>query len=108
MRRRRVTGRFFIFLAVLLVAAFLLIIRPLFFAGPKVTQIMMANASQVQKVDCVLIRDEHVITSDSTARVEYVATEDSLVAEGDNVANLYTTGYSESLLNNLEATRKKI
>ena len=108
MRRRRVTGRFFIFLAVLLVAAFLLIIRPLFFAGPKVTQIMMANASQVQKVDCVLIRDEHVITSDSTARVEYIAPENTLVNNGDVVANLYATGYSENLLNNLETTRSNI
>lgn len=108
MRRRRVTGRFFIFLAVLLVAAFLLVLRPLFFSGPKVTQIMMANASQVQKVDCVLIRDEHVITSDSTARVEYIAPENTLVNNGDVVANLYATGYSENLLNNLETTRSNI
>ena len=101
------TGRFFIFLAILLVAAFLLL-RPLLFGGPKVTQIMMANASQVQMVDCVIIRDEHVIESDSTARVEYIAPEDTLVRSGDVVANLYTTGYSESLLTNLETTRSNI
>ena len=69
---------------------------------------MMANSSQRQTVDCVIIRDESVTASDSTARVEYIAPEDSLVAAGANVANLYTTGYSESLLDNLEATRKKI
>lgn len=69
---------------------------------------MMANAAQSQTVDCVIIRDEAVFASDSTARVEYIAPEDSLVAEGDEVANLYTTGYSESLLDNLEKTRKKI
>ena len=107
MRRRRVTGRFFIFLLVVLAAAFLLL-RGLFFSGPKVTQIMMANASQVQMVDCVLIRDEHVIESDSTARVEYIAPENTLVAEGDVVANLYATGYSEGLLTNLETTRSNI
>ena len=106
-KKRRVTGRFYLFLLVLLVIAFL-IARPLLFGGPKVSQIMLANTPQEQTVDCVLIRDEHVIESDSTARVEYIAPENSLVASGDVVANLYTTGYSESLLNNLEATRSKI
>ena len=107
MRKKRVTGRFYLFLVALLVIAFL-ILRPMLFPGSRETVIMMANAAQRQTVDCVIIRDEAVTESDSTARVEYVATEDSLVAEVDNVANLYTTGYSESLLNNLEATRKKI
>ena len=106
-KKRRVTGRFYIFLLLLLVIAFL-IARPFLFGGPRVSQIMMANTPQEQTVDCVLIRDEHVIASDSTARVEYIAPENSLVAQGDNVANLYTTGYSEGLLDNLEATRKKI
>ena len=107
MRRKRVTGRFYLFLLALLVIAFL-ILRPLFITHSQETVIMMANAAQRQTVDCVIIRDETVFTSDSTARVEYIAPEDSLVAEGDNVANLYATGYSESLLDNLEKTRKKI
>ena len=106
-KKRRVTGRFYLFLLILLVIAFL-IARPFLFGGPRVSQIMMANTPQEQTVDCVLIRDEHVMASDSTARVEYIAPENSLVATGDVVANLYTTGYSESLLNNLEATRSKI
>ncbi len=107
MRKKRVTGRFYLFLLALLVIAFL-ILRPLFVTHSQETVIMMANAAQRQTVDCVIIRDEQVFTSDSTARVEYIAAEDSLVEEGDNVANLYTTGYSEGLLDNLEATRKKI
>ena len=107
MRKKKVTGRFFLFLLALLVVAFL-ILRPRLFPGSKETVIMMANADQRQTVDCVIIRDEAVTASDSTARVEFLAAEDSLIAEGDNVANLYATGYSESLLDNLEATRKKI
>ena len=106
-KKRRVTGRFFVFLLILLIIAFL-IARPFLFGGPKVSQIMLANTPQEQTVDCVLIRDEHVIESDSTARVEYIAPENTLVAQGDVVVNLYTTGYSESLLDNLEATRIKI
>lgn len=107
MRRKKVTGRFYLFLLALLVVAFLLI-RPLLVTKSKETVIMMANSAQRQTVDCVIIRDETVFTSESTARVEYLAPENSLVAAGDNVANLYTTGYSEGLLNNLENTRKKI
>lgn len=107
MRRKRVTGRFFVFLLALLVIAFL-ILRPRLFPGSKETVIMMANADQRQMVDCVIIRDESVTLSESTARVEYIAPENSLVAADSTVANLYATGYSESLLNNLETTRKKI
>ncbi len=107
MRRKRVTGRFYLLLLALLVIAFL-ILRPVLFSNARETVIMMANAAQRQTVDCVLIRDESVTASDSTARVEYIASENSLVAEGDNVANLYATGYSERLLDNLETTRKKI
>ena len=107
MRKRRVTGRFFLFLLALLVVAFL-ILRPRLFPGSRETVIMMANADQRQTVDCVLIRDESVTMAESTARVEYIAPENSLVKADTTVANLYATGYSESLLNNLEATRKKI
>ena len=107
MRRRRVTGRFFVFLLIVLVIA-LLIVRMLFFSGPKTSQVMMATSSQEQMVNCVLIRDEHVMESESTARVEYIAPENSLVASGDVVANVYTTGYSEQLLTNLETTRSNI
>ncbi len=107
MHRKRVTGRFYIFVLALLVIAFL-ILRPILFRGTRETVVMMANASQRQTVDCVLIRDEAVTVSDSAARVEYIAAENSLVAAGDNVANIYATGYSESLLNNLEKTRKNI
>ncbi len=107
MRRKRVTGRFYLFLLALLIVGFLLL-RPTLFPGSRETVIMMANAAQRQTVDCILIRDEAVTASDSTARVEYIAPENSLVAQGDNVANLYTTGYSEGLLDNLETTRKKI
>ena len=104
MRRKRVTGRFFVFLLALLVIAFL-ILRPRLFPGSKETVIM---ADQRQTVDCVIIRDESVTLAESTARVEYISPENSLVTADTTVANLYATGYSESLLNSLETTRKKI
>lgn len=107
MRRRRVTGRFYIFLLAMLVIVFL-VARPFLFSGPRETVIMMANSAYTQKLDCILIRDESVTASDSTARVEYMAAENSLIQAGDTVANLYTTGYSEKLLSNLETSRQNI
>ena len=107
MRRKRVTGRFYLFLLAVLAVAFL-IARPHLFPEVRQTQIMMANSAQQKIVDCIIIRDEPVTASESTARVEYVAKENSLIETGDTVANLYTTGYSESLLTNLETTRQNI
>ena len=107
MRRRRVAPRFFIFIAILAIALFLLL-RPLLTAGSGVETIVTANSSITQSMDCVIIRDETVSTSDSTVRVEYVARENTEVAEGDPVASLFSTGYTESLLTRLEETRRNI
>ena len=106
-RRKRVTGRFYVFLLILAVIAFL-IVRPHLDFGSKEAVIMTANTQYSQMMDCIIIRDETVTTSESTARVEYIATENTLVNEGDTVAYVYTAGYSEGLLQKLEETRSKI
>lgn len=106
-RRKRVTGRFYVFLLILAVIAFL-IVRPHLDFGSKEAVIMTANTQYSQMMDCVIIRDEAITTSESTARVEYIATENTLVNEGDTVAYVYTAGYSEGLLQKLEETRSKI
>ena len=106
-RRKRVTGRFYIFLLILAVIAFL-IVRPHLNFGSKEAVIMTANTQYSQMMDCIIIRDEAITTSESTARVEYIAAENTLVNEGDTVAYVYTAGYSEGLLQKLEETRSKI
>ena len=106
-KRKRITGRFYIFLLVVALIAFL-IVRPRLNLGSREAVIMTANTQYSQMMDCVIIRDETVATSESTARVEYIATENTLVNEGDTIANVYTAGYSESLLQKLEDTRAKI
>lgn len=106
-RRKRVTGRFYVFLLILAVIAFL-IVRPHLNFGSKEAVIMTANTQYSQMMDCIIIRDEAITTSESTARVEYIATENTLVNEGDTVAYVYTAGYSEGLLQKLEETRSKI
>lgn len=106
-RRKRVTGRFYVFLLILAVIAFL-IVRPHLNFGSKEAVIMTANTQYSQMMDCVIIRDETITTSESTARIEYIATENTLVNQGDTIAYVYTAGYSEGLLQKLEDTRSKI
>ena len=75
MRRKRATARFYVLLILLLAVIGFLIARPRLFPRSNETIIMMANSSQVQTVDSVVIRDEALATSESTARVEYLVPE---------------------------------
>lgn len=106
-RRRRATGRFYVFLLILAAIAFL-ILRPYLNFGSKEAVIMTASSEYSQRMDCVVIRDETVVAIDSTSRIEYIASEDTLVNAGDVVAYVYTAGYTESLLKKLEETRSNI
>ena len=106
-RRRRVTGRFFVFLTILLLAIALFVLQFVDF-GEKEDVIFTSTASYQEQLDCVIIRDEPVTSSNAVVHVEYLAKESTEVAEGDVVANLFTTGYSENLLTRLETTRQNI
>ena len=106
MRRKRVTGRFYVFLLAILVIAFL-IVRPHLRFGTREAIIEPGSASYSQKTDAVIIRDESVFSSGTIARVEYVAMENTLLNAGDTIAYLYSTGYSESELERLEEVRAK-
>ena len=107
MRGRRVTGRFFVFVTILLIAIAILILQFIDF-GANQDYIFQSTASLQEKMDCVIIRDEPVTSSKATVSVEYVAKEATVVDEGDTIANLFTTGYSENLLTKLETTRQNI
>ena len=106
-RKKRVTGRFYIFLLILLAIAFLIVRPKLRFGGREAT-IVPATSEFSQMMDCAIIRDEQVITAESAARVEYIAPEGTQVNAGDTVAYVYTAGYSEGLLSKLEQTRTQI
>ena len=106
-RRIRIKARFWFFLASLLMILFL-ILRP-YLPIPKGTAVIMtATSSESHRFDAVVIREESVFSSDTVARVEYRAQENSMVEAGDIIAYLYATGYSESLLTKLESTRENI
>jgi putative membrane fusion protein len=107
MRRYRVKGRFYVFLLIILLIVFL-IVRPHIRFGEDVEVISLASSAYTHDMNAVLIRDEQLVTSQSVARIEYVAFENTLVSKGDTVAYLYSSGYSESELSKLETTRENI
>ena len=107
MRRYRVKGRFYVFLLAFIVII-VLIVRPHISFGTKIEVISLASSSYIHAMDAVLIRDEELVTSQSVARIEYVAFENTLVSPGDTVAYLYSSGYSESELAKLESIRENI
>jgi len=82
--------------------------RPHLNLGTREDVIFEWRSEVSQEVECVIIRDEAVTSSDSIVRVEFLAPENTEVAQGDTIANLFATGYSENLLSRLETTRQNI
>ena len=103
----RVTARFYLLL--LLVALIVVLIAGGFSSGDgSVTVIMSGTASDVRKVDALIIRDETVISEAQVSRVDFIADEAELVRAGDPVVYVYSLEYSSKLINELNNTRKNI
>lgn len=107
MRRKRVTGRFYVFVALLMIAMFF-ILRELFPGGATEAMVTEASAAYSRAVQAVIVRDEEVVGFEGVGRIEYVAGEGSMLAQGDEVCDVYTSGYSETELTKLETIRKSI
>lgn len=107
MRRVRIKGRFFGFLALVTLIVFF-IVRPYLSFGDKTEVIVMASSNYTETMEAVIVRDESLVTAESVARIEYIAAEDTLINQGDVIAYLYSTGYSESELSKLETVRENI
>lgn len=103
----RVTGRFFVILAV--VAA--IIVFAIYMTRDEPVHEVTVEAGaigQTRELDAVIMRNETVVSAESYARVDYVAEECALVSEGDTVASIYASGYSEKEMENLENIRTEI
>lgn len=107
MRRVRIKGRFFVFLALVALIVFF-VVRPYISFGEKTEVISMASSNYTKTMSAVIVRNESLVTAESVARIEYIAAEDTLVNPGDVLCYLYSTGYSESELKKLETIRENI
>lgn len=104
---RRVTGRFFVILA-LLAATVAFVVYMTREEPVREVMVEAGTIGQTRELDAVLMRDETVVSTESYARVNYVAEECALVSPGDIVASIYASGYSEKEMDNLESIRKEI
>ena len=107
MARKRIMPRFYVFMT-LLVVLIILLIRMIIGGGTTEAAVMQAATTSTRDVKAVVIRDESVATSESTARVEFVAREGTVVSVGEEVAYVYSAGYTEKELKKLEEIRSNI
>lgn len=107
MARKRVTGRFYVFVCLLLVGLYL-ILREVWPDTAREALVQSANAPYNYTVDAVVVRDEEVVTAASNSLLVYVASEGQQVSQGDEVCQVYTSGYAEKELERLETVRKSI
>lgn len=105
--RRRVTGKFYIILAVI---AAIIAFAVYMTRDDTVREVLVEAGSigQTRELEAVVMRNETVVNTESYARVDYVAEECALVSAGDTVASIYASGYSEKEMASLEDTRKDI
>lgn len=107
MGRKRVTGRFYVFLILMGIGIYF-VVRELMPDGVSEAIVTMAATSYTQAVDAVIVRNEEVVSFEGSGRVVYIAAEGAHVTKGEEVADVYTAGYSEKQMNNLETVRQRI
>ncbi len=108
MSKRRITGRFYLFLLLLLsIVAFLIV----WFAVPRPEKYALVEtgvSSDRRRVQAVIMRDEAITSVESGSTVKFIAGEGDLVREGDDIAYVYSAGYSANQLQQLESVRSEI
>jgi putative membrane fusion protein len=107
MGRKRVTGRFYVFLILVGIGLYF-VIRELMPLGSSEAIVTMAATSYAQTVDAVVVRDEHVTAYEGSGLVVYVAAEGAEVVQGQEIADIYSAGYSEKEIRQLEVVRQNI
>ena len=104
----RVTGRFYLVL-VLIVLLVIFLFRDSLFSTGEVIAIYSGSASDVRKVQCVIVRDEMPVTRGTQVDlIDYNVEECANVNQGDVVCYVYTSAYATKLKNDLDDTRKKV
>ena len=108
-KRRRVRGRFFVFLAILfgLIGLGIWGIVSLV-SGPKLYELSYGRLEKDSRADALLVRVETAEPLASYSRVQYHATENQDVRVGDEIMTVFSLGYSSSYVEELENIRGKI
>lgn len=108
MAKMRVTGRFYVFLLLLAAIIVFIVQRTTNGGSGEFAAIYADSATDVRRASAIIVRDESVFSQTQVSRVEYVATEHTLVNVGDPVAYVYSLEYSERLVRELSEVRSNI
>lgn len=108
MSGRRPTGRFFILLMLTLGVATFAVMSALKPGEIRYAAVESGSSSDTRSVQAVIMRSESVVSMESGSTVSYVAQEGSRVSAGDEIAYVYSAGYSTSQLQALEEIRSSI
>lgn len=108
MSKRQPTGRFFIFLILLLGTITCMLVNQLRRPRQRYEQVTAATESDTRGVQAVIIRNEQAVSMDSNSTLVYVASEGAYLSAGDEIAYVYSAGYSVKQMEKLETIRQSI
>jgi len=108
MNKRRPTGRFFLFVMILLCIVAFLISRLLRPAAPEYEEVVAGSASDTRVVQAVIMRNEQIASMDGNGTIMFIAEEGEYLSAGDEIAYIYTAAYSAKEIEKLEGVRQSI
>ncbi len=108
MSRRRPTGRFFVLLMLALAVIVYFAVGRMQPAGPRYEIVTAGKTSDIRSMQAVVMRDEEVASMDGNSTMTFVAEEGQAVAAGDEIAYIYSAGYSAKEMRKLETVRQEI
>lgn len=108
MSGRRPTGRFFILLMLLVTVLVFAVVQAVRPGEARYAVVESGSSNDTRQVQAVIMRDEAVVTMESGSTVSYLASEGQSVSAGDEIAYVYSAGYSVRQLQELETIRANI
>ena len=108
MSKRRPTGRFFLFIMLILGVVVYLAVGRSGGSGAHYEMVVSGAASDTRSMQAVIMRNEKVATMEGGSTVAYVAEEGQQLAAGDEIAYVYSAGYSTKEMQKLETVRQDI
>jgi len=108
MSRRKPTGRFFFLLTLAIGILVYLIVGRIQPTRARYEPVVSGSASDTRLMQAVIMRDETVASMDGNSTMIFVAEEGQYLNAGDEIAYIYSAGYSTKEMQKLESIRQDI
>ena len=108
MSRRRPTGRFFVLLMLVLGVVVYFAVGRMQPSAGRYEMVVGGSASDTRSMQAVIMRDETVASMDGNSTMVFVAEEGEALRAGDEIAYIYSAGYSTKEMQKLENIRQDI